>query len=136
MKASYVPAELQGEAALLVSHLHSSTKLTIGGKTLTLSSELIQILRNYLEPISQGQMVRVVPLETELSTQEAAELLGVSRPYFIQLLESGKIPYRKVGTHRRIRAMDLYAYRQKAIEQGRRLASELTQEALELRLGY
>ncbi len=136
MKALYVPPSLQREAALLASHVQSSAVLEIGGKKLTLSLEMIQILKDCLEPISQGRMVRVVPLETELSTQEAAELLGVSRPYLIQLLEGGEIPYRKVGTHRRIRAQDLYAYRQRAIEQGRRLASELTQEAQELGLGY
>ncbi len=52
----------------------------------------------------------LVPLKAEFSTQQAAEMIGVSRPYFIKLLEQGKIPFRKVGEQRRVRSADLSSY--------------------------
>ncbi len=98
-------------------------------EAVVLTRELTEALRALLAPLAQGKMVRVVPLEAELTTQEAAEILGVSRPHLIRLLESGKIPYRKVGTHRRIRVEDLLAYREKAQAQGQAILDELVAEA-------
>jgi excisionase family DNA binding protein len=78
--------------------------------------------------------VTVAPVHTELTTQQAAELLNVSRPYLIRLLEANQIPYRKVGSHRRIRLVDVLEY-QKLDEARRRDAQrELTRQAEELGL--
>ena len=63
-----------------------------------------------LDLLAQGRGVQIFPKEVELSTQQAAAMLNVSRPYLIGLLEAGKIPFRKVGRHRRIRYEDLMAY--------------------------
>jgi excisionase family DNA binding protein len=75
-------------------------------------------------------------LEAELTTGEAADILGVSRPYLVRLLEEGAIPYHKVGTHRRIRAKDLLDYLERSRQQGKDLLDQLTAEAQELGLGY
>jgi len=101
-----------------------------------LTPELAQLLQELLGALSRGEAVRIVPLEAELTTGQAAELLGVSRPYLVRLLEEGKIPYHKVGTHRRVRARDLLAYLEASRKRGRELLDELIGEAQELGLGY
>ncbi len=72
-----------------------------------------------LEYMSRGQTVTLFPVYAELSTQEAADLLNVSRPHVVKLLEQGAIPHHKTGSHRRIRIEDLMAYRLK-VGSGRR----------------
>jgi excisionase family DNA binding protein len=66
-----------------------------------------------LDLLAQGRGVQIIPKEVELTTQQSAAMLNVSRPYLIGLLESGEIPFRKVGRHRRIRFEDLMAYKRK-----------------------
>ena len=78
--------------------------------------------------------VNVMPDSAELTTQQAAEFLNVSRPYLIKLLESGQIPFRRVGTHRRIRFRDLRLYKSQDDLKRRQAADELTQLSQELGL--
>ena len=66
-----------------------------------------------LDLLAQGHGVAIIPKEVELSTQQAADALNVSRPYLIGLLESGRIPFRKVGRHRKVRFEDLMDYKRK-----------------------
>jgi excisionase family DNA binding protein len=73
------------------------------GDEVVLSARAVEVLRAVLEQLAQGNTVTVVPAHIELTTQQAADLLNVSRPYFVQLLEDGTIPHRKVGPRRRIR---------------------------------
>ena len=84
-----------------------------------------------LDLLAQGRGVQIFPKEVELSTQKAADMLNVSRPYLIGLLEAGKIPFRKVGRHRRIRFEDLMDYKRQD-DLDRRVAAdklaELTEE--------
>jgi excisionase family DNA binding protein len=80
--------------------------------------------------------VTLLPLYTELTTQEAADLLNVSLPFLVKLIKSGALPYRKVGKHRRIYLRDVLAYKE-AIDRARHeTLDELVAQAQELNLGY
>lgn len=89
-----------------------------------------------LEGLIGGQSMTLVPGDKEMTTQEAADYLNVSRPYLVQLLESGQIPFRKVGSHRRVRFSDLFKYRQVDDRKRAKAAAALTREAEELGLEY
>lgn len=80
------------------------------GEVLTLPRGAVELLADILSYVAQGQGVSVIPAHAELTTQQAADILNVSRPFLIGLLESGEIEYRKVGRHRRVRAESLHSY--------------------------
>ena len=74
----------------------------------------VHVLADILDKLSAGQTITVIPTDSELTTQQAADLLHVSRPFLIGLLEEGEIPYRKVGTHRRIKTTDLLNFKRES----------------------
>ena len=84
-----------------------------------------QLLLGGLAQLSNGNAVTVVPVRAELTTQQAAALLNVSRPHLVHLLEEGALPFRKVGTHRRVLAEDVIAYRLRDDEKRRQAADGL-----------
>lgn len=103
---------------------------------LILPRAALQLLQLVLAEMAQGNIVNIVPTHHLLTTQEAANLLNVSRPYLIGLLQDGKIPFSKVGTHRRIKYEDLMAYKQASRAKSERLLKELTRMAEEDDMGY
>jgi excisionase family DNA binding protein len=102
----------------------------------TLPMPAFRLLNDILAEMAKGHGVTLLPVRAELTTQQAADLLNVSRPYLIGLLEGGKISFRLVGQHRRIRLDDLLAYQRHDDEARRRIADELTADAQELGMGY
>jgi len=105
-------------------------------KELAIPPMALHLLLNILEQMGQGNAISLVPIHMELTTQEAADLLNVSRPYVILLLKEGKIPYRKVGTKRRILAKDVIRYKTAIDKKRYKALEELTKQAQELNMGY
>ncbi len=83
------------------------------GRRIRIPVTVLKLMVQILKEISQGNPVTVVPEATEITTQAASEVLGCSRPHVVRLLEEGKIPYTKVGKHRRIRYDDLMSFKKK-----------------------
>ena len=96
--------------------------------------ETVELLARVLAHMAAGQGVSIVPAQAELTTQQAADMLNVSRPFLIGLLEQGAIDYRKVGTHRRIVAASLIEYMRADDRKRRTVADELTALAEEMDL--
>jgi excisionase family DNA binding protein len=104
--------------------------------SVTVPREAFELFLEILGQMANGNAVTIVPVHAELTTQEAADMLNVSRPHLIELLEAGKIRFHRVGTHRRIRVSDLLAYRQLDETERKAVLDGLTQEAQKLGLGY
>jgi excisionase family DNA binding protein len=120
-----VRAETQGVAKLV----------TPEGEEHELPHSVYDVLVDVLHQVLVlGNTVKVMSVDAELTTQQAADLLNVSRPFLIKLLEKGDLEYRKVGTHRRIRLEDLLVYRYQRDADRRRLLDEITSESQALGL--
>ncbi len=91
------------------------------GTTFDIPEPLRRLLQQAVAIMAVGDSVGVVPLRKEMTTQEAADLLNVSRPHLVKLLEEGAIHFRKVGAHRRVHLADVLAYKERqdrALEEG------------------
>ena len=85
----------------------------------------LKLLAKILEELSQGNPISIVPIATEMTTQAAAELLGCSRPHIVKLLEDGRIPFTKVGKHRRVKFDDINRYKKDMKEKQRKTIREI-----------
>lgn len=105
-----------------------------GKKPIELPPSVVRVLADALDHAQRGEHVRVIVDDEEITTQQAADLLNVSRPYLVGLVDRGEIPSRKVGSRRRLKLADVLLYRE--IDQARRLdaVSALAAEAQELGL--
>jgi excisionase family DNA binding protein len=116
----------------LSRHLRKPHKLTLQVKgqkgpeaELVLSAGAVKRLGTALTEIARGNSVAAVPVQAELTSQQAADLLNVSRPYLIKLLDEGKIPHRKSGSHRRVALKDVLDYKRRADESREAVLAEL-----------
>jgi excisionase family DNA binding protein len=101
-----------------------------------LPTAALRLLVDILGQLAEGNAVKVVPVHAELTTQEAADLLNVSRPHLVKLLESGELPFHRTGKHRCVRFEDLMPYKARRTEASEQAMSELAAQAQALRMGY
>lgn len=138
-----VEAAVQGqrELASLLSTKFDTQRIDIFDKedkphSLVLPTSALRLLVDILGELALGNAVKVVPVHAELTSQEAADLLNVSRPHLVKMLEEGAIPFTKTGRHRRIRFSDLMAFKQQRDAESQDAMEALVRQAQELGMGY
>jgi excisionase family DNA binding protein len=109
-----------------------SLKLMAARKEVPLPTSMLEVLARAASELARGNGITVLPVAAELTTEEAAELLNVSRPFVVKLTDSGALACHKVGTHRRIHLRDVLAYKRKYQARARAALAELVDEAQEL----
>lgn len=116
----------------------SSSDAEGGGEKdeLILPGHTLELLLNVLSEISKGNAVSLVPHHQDLSTQEASIILNVSRPFFVKLLKKNVIPFRKIGSHRRVLLRDVITYKHDIDRNRMSVLDELTKLSQEEGMGY
>lgn len=126
----------------LATHLATNMETTLlleeGGHSekVVLPARATRWLADALAEMAKGKAVLFSSIDAELTTQQAADFLNVSRPYLVRLLEEKKIPHRKVGTHRRVLARDVKEYKERNNAQRLDTLAQLVEQAQELDMGY
>ncbi len=143
----HLPTQPEMEAAKISSRMLSKyadadrVQMSLRGRNgqtedMVLPGPVLQLLLDILSEMARGNAISLVPVHHELSTQEAATLLNVSRPHLVSLLEKGKLPFRKVGAHRRVMAKDVLEYKATIDAQRKATLDELTALSQEKGMGY
>jgi excisionase family DNA binding protein len=137
--------EARDSSRRLASYLAKNQKLRVQvvpegvqaqEESLPLPAPVLDLLFAILTEMAEGNTVTLIPIHAELTTQQAANLLNVSRPFVVELLEKNEIPHRKVGTHRRILFRDLMEFKQRSDAKRKKALDELVAEAQEEDMGY
>jgi excisionase family DNA binding protein len=135
--AAVIPDQHDTDLAKVSSHALGPVIAAAGDVSLTIANaEALRLLLSVLSEMARGNAVSLIPLHAEMSTQEAADILNVSRPYVVGLLEKGAIPFRKVGVQRRVLFSDLMDYKARCDSDRRMALDGLARQAQDLRLGY
>ena len=131
-----IMAALDHSRALRIAVLDESGQPTADMPAIAVPPRVLRLFADLLGRMSQRQPIALMPYKYELSTQEAAVMLNVSRPFVVKELEAGRMTFRKVGTHRRILFEDLMAYQEQSRQASSLALAELAREAQDLNLGY
>lgn len=132
----------QESSVKLATHLGDSKgvrlRMETGGKSeeLVLPPSALRLLVGVLAELGRGNAVTLTPIRAELTTQQAADLLNVSRPHLVKLLDNGAIASRKVGSHRRVQLVDLLAYKRDFQAKRHAALDELQALSQDLDMGY
>lgn len=129
-------------AQTLARHARPATSLRMRvsdgehAEPIELPAGVVALLMEILDAMAQGRGITILPENTELTTAQAAEVLNVSRPFLIRLLDERKLPCRKVGKHRRLRIEDVMAYKSAIDREREIILDELAAEAQQQDMGY
>ncbi|MFT3815653.1 MAG: helix-turn-helix domain-containing protein [Acidovorax sp.] len=141
--AREVQAALEGQralAAFLATRLETQQIQIFDDKNqahrVELPTSALRLLVDILAELAEGNAVKVVPVHAELTTQEAADMLNVSRPHLVKLLEEGALPFHKAGKHRRVRFADLMQFKAQRDQASEDAMAALAKQAQELGMGY
>jgi excisionase family DNA binding protein len=133
-------ARVSGQALSRFAQARAPLKLRVTDSEQTAPIELpavaVALLMEILEAMAAGRGVTLIPENAELSTVQAAEVLNVSRPFLIKLLEDSSIPHRKVGKHRRVRMEDVMSYKAAIDSEREAILDQLAADAQEQDMGY
>lgn len=132
-------AELMAHAREALQHLDGGQRFVLWDRhnaEIPLDEEVFELLRSILIDLSQNRAVQILPLDMDLTTVQAAEFLQVSRPHVIKLIDEGKLACRMVGTHRRLRLVDLIAFRDAMLVQSAAIREKITKDAEDSGWGY
>jgi excisionase family DNA binding protein len=135
--ATQTPATLRNSEQQQVQALHRMLRggvpalVSPAGERIELPSAVLDVLRNAVDFLSQGQAIRLVPDSQMVTTQRAADWLGMSRPFFIKLLDSGVMAHHRVGNQRRVALRDVLEFKSKRDEERMAALGRLTRDAFE-----
>lgn len=136
-------AQLAEESSRTLSHFASNGEniVQIGLRLpngehseISIPGSALSLLTSVLKQMGRGRGVAIVATDTEMTTQQAADFLHVSRPYFVKLLDQGKIPHRKVGVRRRVRLEDVLRYMDETSDAASKALDEMVAENQKLGL--
>lgn len=123
-------------AAVVGKGKEAKIRVVDGDQDITVPMTAMYMLVDILAHMAEGEAMTIVPQHAELTTQQAADYLNVSRPFFIKLLEEGKLDFHKVGSHRRVYFRDLVAYKEQSMGERRSALDELTSLSQDMKMGY
>jgi len=142
---TFVPTDEETERAknfsrILAREFASAESVKIqredSDESIEIPQQVFNVLMRLLSVMSEGKAFSLIPMDKELTTQQAADILNVSRPYLNKILDLGEIAHRKVGRNRRIRFSDLMEYKKSQEQKSKAALQELADQAQELDMGY
>ena len=142
---TFVPTDEETERAknfsrILAREFASAESVKIQRKdsdeSIEIPRQVFSVLMRLLSVMSEGKAFSLIPMDKELTTQQAADILNVSRPYLNKILDLGEIAHRKVGRNRRIKFSDLMEYKKSQEQKSKAALQELADQAQELDMGY
>lgn len=142
---TFVPTDEETERAksfsrILAKEFAPAESVTIqrddGDESIEIPRQVFNVLMRVLAVMSEGKAFSLIPMDKELTTQQAADILNVSRPYLNKILDLGEIVHRKVGRNRRIKFSDLMEYKKSQEQKSKEALQELANQSQELDMGY